>query len=165
VQYLHWKRLKIVSVVKSAIAIVSAGILAASAIPANAANAPKPKVGQCFNYTKSDLERDSPAKKAAVSCSKSHNVEVYRVASYTYKESPFSMSSSDLWSIANEACQPWRGNVAKTKFNYWFFFIPTRTQWAAGERWIRCDAAMANIDSKGKVKSYKKWKGKKLDIR
>ena len=167
----------IVSKFKSAIALVSAGFLVAAAIPANAASAPntasalntasapKPKVGQCFNYTKTDMGKASPAKKAAVKCSKTHNIEVYRVARYNYAESPHSISDSDLWSIANEACQPWRGNVAKTKFNYWFFFVPTAAQWKAGQRWIRCDAAIAVIGTDGKVKSFKTWKGKKLDVR
>ena len=155
---------------KSAVAIVSAGFLVAAAIPANAASAPntasapKPKVGQCFNYTKADIDKASPAKKAAVKCSKSHNIEVYRVARYTYSESPHAISESDLWSIANEACQPWRGNVAKTKFNYWLYFVPTPAQWKAGQRWIRCDAAIVVVDNAGKVKSFKKWKGKKLDV-
>lgn len=156
---------------KSAIALVSAGFLVATAIPAsaasapNTASAPKPKVGQCFNYTKADIGKASPAKKAAVKCSKTHNIEVYRVARYNYAQSPHSISDSDLWSIANEACQPWRGNVTKTKFNYWFYFVPTKAQWKAGQRWIRCDAAIAVIGSNGKVKSYKSWKGKKLDVR
>lgn len=155
----------IVAVFRRAGALILGGILALTAIPANAASAPKPKVGQCFKYTKSDMTKASPAKKSAVKCSKTHNIEVYRVATYTYSESPSSLSESDLWAIANEACQPWTGNVNKTKFNYWLYFVPTPSQWSAGQRWIRCDAAIVTIGNSGQVKSYKQWKGKKLDVR
>lgn len=156
------------SVQKSAISLLSACVLALTAIPASAVStvsAPKPVVGQCFNYTNSEIAMENVPKKAAVSCSSTHNIEVYRVAKYTYKSSPFTISESDLWSIANRACQPWKGNVSKTKFNYWAFYTPTKSQWTKGERWIRCDAAIVTSDSNGNVTSYTKWKGKKLDVK
>ncbi len=150
--------------VKSALAIVSAGVLIATAVPANAASAPKPKVGQCFNYTKADMDRVSPAKKASVKCTKTHNIEVYRVATFVYSGSPYTLSESDLYSIATEACQPWTGND-NTEFNYWLYFFPTKAQWKAGQRWIRCDAAIVTADSTNDLLTFTKWKTKKLDIR
>lgn len=152
------------SVQKSAIALLSFGVITLGATPANAVSAPSPKVGQCFNYTNSDISMMNVPKKAAVSCSSTHNVEVYRVAKYTSKKSPYDISESDLWSIGKKACQPWKGN-AETKFNYWAFYTPTKSQWAKGERWIRCDAAIVTTDSSGDITAYTKWKGKKIDVK
>ena len=103
-----------VSAIKRTMSLVFVATLligaAGVALPANAASAPKPKVGQCFNYTKADMDKVSPAKKASVKCTKTHNIEVYRVATFAYSGSPYTLSQSDLFSIATEACQPWTGN-------------------------------------------------------
>jgi hypothetical protein len=156
---------EIVLIQKSAIVLLSVGVMTLGATAVNAVSAPAPKVGQCFNYTNSEISMENVPKKAAVSCSLTHNIEVYRVAKYTYKKSPYDISESDLWSLANKACQPWKGNVAKTKFNYWAFYTPTKSQWAKGERWIRCDAAIVTTNSSGDITAYTKWKGKKLDVK
>ena len=132
-----------------------------SNIPNSMAQINKPKVGNCYNYSAADVSGDGSTK-GPVKCSSTHTAETYRVSTWPDEYRPFDLTLDEEWAIANEICQPWTGN--SRNFNYWAYYLPTKSQWAAGQRWLRCDA-MKTTGRKGSDHSYASWKGKRLDVR
>ena len=119
----------------------------------------KPLTGNCYNYSKADVAGDGSTK-GSVKCTATHTAETYRVGTWKEVKGPFELTTDETWAIANKLCQPWKGQ--SRYFNYWAYYLPTETQWGAGQRWIRCDAMIAADDN---ATSFKAWKGKRLDVK
>jgi len=124
------------------------------------ASVTNPKRGDCYLYTNADIDKIS-ATKATVPCSGTHNQETYRVARWNQSLNPFELSDAERGLIAVKLCQPFKGSTRF--FNYWNYYLPTEKQWAAGARWVRCDAAV--LVSEGPPSLWASWKGLRLDIR
>lgn len=125
----------------------------------NAATRPAPKVGNCYNLTKSNVAVDY-SDIAAINCLKTHSAETYRVVKL---KAPNLAVNFDL-SQAIKVCSPWKGN--SKFFNYWAWYIPNPAQQKAGQNWIRCDAMITSYyDEETGDYEVTSWKGKRLDIR
>lgn len=113
----------------------------------------KPSVASCYNLKWSDVKKLSSTKKP-VSCKKTHTAETYLVEKWTGRN-PHKLSDSQRWEIANEICNP--SVLYDTAFNYWAYYLPTKSDWKKGARWIRCDAMSATkYDAPMKFKKFSK---------
>ena len=139
--------------------VLLTGYLAIPISGASAANT-SVKVGNCYNYKWSDVSAPF-AVKGTVSCTSTHTAETYRVGTWPTDTAPDSMDGKASWSIANSICQPWIGT--SKSFNYWAWYSPNPDQWAAGDRWVRCDA-MKTTNSQSPY-TYATFKKKMLDIK
>ena len=119
-----------------------------------------PKVGNCYNFTWTDVEGDG-SNKGPVKCTSTHTAETYRVAKWDNGKGAFELTSQERWEVANRLCQPWKGN--SKYLNYWAWYIPTQSQWDAGQRWVRCDA-MITVSGTD-PREFISWKGKRLDVK
>ncbi|MFM9134344.1 MAG: septum formation family protein [bacterium] len=145
--------------------VLSAGLAVAAlatALAPAAARAeppPPPKYGDCFNYGARGLvEVSSPGPK--VPCSGLHSAEAFKIARWTATRSPFGMSDEERLVIAERKCAPGKDTAFGVKwFNYWAYFMPTREQWDAGQRWLRCDALHA--ESEDPIRLIR-WRGARL---
>jgi hypothetical protein len=77
-----------------------------SAPGANAAYTVLPKVGQCFQYTMAQVSAKY-ATKNPVSCSSTHNMETFKVATWPLRTNPVDMEDEDKLSIVSEYCDFW----------------------------------------------------------
>lgn len=128
-------------------------------LSAQAAVKPVPKVGSCYNLTKSDLDTDY-SDIAAVNCFKAHSSETYRVVKLPASIPVFNFDLAK----AEAVCTPWMGQ--SKFFNYWAWYIPNPEQQRAGQNWIRCDAMIVkNYDESTGDYTVTSWRGKRLDIR
>lgn len=126
---------------------------------AQAAVKPIPKVGSCYNLTKSNVNTDY-SDITAVNCLKKHSAETYRVVKLAADNPAINFDLAKAESV----CTPWRG---QSKFlNYWAWYIPNPEQQRAGQNWIRCDAMIVKDynESTGDY-TVTSWRGKRLDIR
>jgi hypothetical protein len=147
--------------VKKTTFVLIAVLISSPALVPIATAAPKaaPKVGNCYNLTKAQVDADY-SDINPVNCLKTHSAETYRVVN---------LKSNDLAAKydlkkAMSVCQPWKGN--SKFFNYWAWYIPNPEQQAAGQNWIRCDAMIdqvVNDDPSDITVTF--WKGKRLDVR
>ena len=107
-----------------------------------------PMAGQCWNVSRSAadvMSLDVPS----VDCADVHTLETFLVAEWKARN-PYQMTEDELWAAADDLCgyqradtylgvRPQHLPVPRTE---WYFFFPTQQQWAAGERWIRCDVGL-----------------------
>ena len=115
-----------------------------------------PEVGNCYKLSEEELDSLSPLTKP-VNCESSHNAETYKVEKWTESLSPWKMPTADVTASAEKVCMPW--NLPEdTTLNYWFYYLPSESDWDAGARWIRCDAALKITDDNGN-KSFGTWEG------
>jgi hypothetical protein len=137
---------------------------------ANAAYTVAPKVGQCFQYTKAQVSAKYPPKNP-VNCSSSHNMETYAVEIWPVGTNPVDMDRELVLDIVAELCNFWgtfpqAGNnrLRTSNFNYWAWYTPSRSAWAKGQRWLRCDAMIGKFSSAEEwpPATYLSWKGLKL---
>ena len=142
-----------------------------SAPGAHAAYTVLPKVGQCFQYTKAQVSA-AYAPKNPISCSSTHNMETFAVAKWPLNTNPADMEDEDKMSIVSEYCDFWGtfpnaefSRSSKTNFNYWAWYTPSRTAWAKGQRWIRCDAMIGVFKTADSwpPEAHISWKGVKLN--
>lgn len=129
--------------------------------PANAAYTVKPKVGQCFNYSPTDVSA-AYATKNPVNCSGTHTAETYLVAKWPLTKPPTELPDGDGLEIASSLCRAWgtSGILTNSYFNYWAWYTPDPKAWARGERWLRCDAMHVLNETEPYV--YASWKGQKF---
>ena len=71
---------------------------------ANAAAKPAPKVGNCYNLNKSQVDSDY-SDIPPLNCLKAHTAETYRVV----KLKPTDLASNYDLAKATTVCQPWKG--------------------------------------------------------
>jgi hypothetical protein len=126
---------------------------------AQAAVKPIPKVGSCYNLTKSNVDTDY-SDIPAINCLKNHSSETYRVVKLAADNPAVNFDLAKAQSV----CTPWKG--ASKFLNYWAWYIPNPEQQRAGQNWIRCDAMIVK-DYNESTGDYTliSWRGKRLDIR
>lgn len=130
------------------------------------ANADSPRVGSCYLHTNADVSANF-AKKAAIPCSQTHNVEVYFVGKWPSDTPPWKMTESSKLDLAASVCNSKNaiGRLNQAYFNYWAWFPPNKKEWRDGERWLRCDGmykASASDPKDSSTYVYGTWKGRRL---
>jgi hypothetical protein len=130
------------------------------------ANADTPTVGSCYLHTKAEVSAKF-AKKTAIPCSQTHNVEVYFVGKWPSDTPPWKMTESSKLDLAASVCNSKNaiGRLNPAYFNYWAWFPPNKKEWRAGERWLRCDGmyvASASNPQDSSTYVYGSWKGRRL---
>ena len=155
-------------------AIFSATVFSGSLVTSPAANADytvPPKIGQCFQYTVAQVAA-SYAPKNPISCSSTHNMETFAVATWPLGSNPADMTYEDKIDIVIEYCDFWGdfpnakfSRSSKTNFNYWAWYTPSPSAWAKGQRWLRCDAMIGKFKTAKSWPPYAhiSWKGSKLN--
>ena len=141
--------------------VITASVIAMSFMTppsANAAYTVKPKVGQCFMYSASDVSAPY-ARKNPVKCSATHTAETYLVTKWPLSTKPELMDDEEALNLADSLCRAWgtEGLIDNGFFTFWAWYTPDPAAWAKGERWLRCDAMVRTSSNK-----YKSWKGLKL---
>ena len=131
----------------ASVLLAAAGVLLAGLVaPAPAAAAPQ--VGACYDYRAAVLDEVStPA--PAVDCSQPHTAETYYVGRVADSFGPPSEASLARILSAGRPCTVTAMNgylgvpdrVLPSRFRTVVLF-PTDEQWAAGERWVRCDVVL-----------------------
>lgn len=129
--------------------------------PAQAAYTVKPKVGQCFQYSKADVSAPY-AQKNPISCAKSHNAETYIVSKWPLSTPPEELPEGQGLEVASSLCMAWgpKGVLQDSYFNFWAWYTPDPSGWAKGERWLRCDAMKRS--NQEEPFEYISWKGLKF---
>lgn len=122
--------------------------LSLAGLTAPAASAAEPAVGQCYSYKKSTLD-DVSSTAAPVACTTKHTAETYYVR--TLPESfgnPAKASAAQRLSAAEPctvaAMNAYLGSPDRklpSRFQTAVLF-PTKAEWEAGERWMRCDVVL-----------------------
>ncbi len=117
-----------------------------------------PQVGECWNASDANAAAWVNWKGSkAVNCSSSHVL-------YTYEVGKISGITAKSWASPTDPDQPTDAIQAASekacklskllpnlKWNQLvvqgFFFIPSESQWAAGQRWVRCDVGLTRFDT------------------
>lgn len=114
------------------------------ATPAAAA----PSIGECYNYPIAVRDAVSSGV-AGVACTDPHTAETYWTGSLKPSFGPPSKATPGARLAAATACDTKALNTYlampdRTLPSRWLSFalFPTDAQWAAGERWVRCDAVL-----------------------
>ena len=138
---------------------------------ASAAYTVLPKVGQCFQYTKAQVSA-AYATKNPISCSSRHNMETFAVITWPLNTNPADMDKKDASDLAFELCDFFgtfpnaeNSRFSTTSFNYWAWYTPSRSAWAKGQRWLRCDAMIGKFTSADQwpPATHVSWRGLKLN--
>ncbi len=119
-----------------------------------------PKVGDCYSIPQNEINTPS-GKSLLVNCSKSHNAETYRVGKWRGSANPSTLSEIDRRVVVETICLT--NFTPNELLNAWSYKIPNSSQWRSGQRFVRCDAMFAVIESETVI--YKSWKGKKLNTK
>ena len=130
----------------AALAATSALLAAGLVLPAPASAAPA--VGSCFDYPFSTLGKASSAA-PAIGCEFPHTAETWFVGTVPDSFGPPSKASQADRLLAARPCTTKAMNAAlgmptrvlPSRYRTVVLF-PTDAQWNAGERWVRCDAAL-----------------------
>ena len=120
-----------------------------------------PKVGECWNATNSEADNWSDWQgQPSTPCSKSHTLYTYSigtisgVSANTWAKSASSdQTSTAVAARADDACSTatllpklgWTQQLVQG-----FFFLPSKAQWKAGARWIRCDVGVLAFGTPGR---------------
>jgi hypothetical protein len=125
------------------------GFPAAKVTPA----ASKPATGQCWNATTTQASDWADwGGTSAVACTSSHTLYTYEVGEISGETSSTWATSGDgtqlspeVQTKADDACSistllphlKWNQQLIEQ-----YFFVPTETEWKAGQRWVRCDVGV-----------------------
>jgi hypothetical protein len=144
---------------KKLVAIFALLIFTCAVSPASAVTLQfSPKIGACYLFTEKELNGLSPITNP-VSCSKPHNAETFWIAKWTKKATPYSYTEDALRDNAEKACVVNWEYPEDSDLNYWGYFLPNKTQWKKGARWIRCDA-MSQLSEDGAFEDrFATWSG------
>lgn len=147
------------------IAVFALAITVSCPQASNAALFVAPKYGQCFMHTRADVSASSP-KKNPISCSRIHNSETFFVGTWPSDTPPWSMSDKNALNLAVGVCMSDNAlEYLTSHFNWWAWFTPSKSSWAQGARWIRCDGmSVSNIATAKRTADYKfrSWSGARL---
>jgi hypothetical protein len=151
---------RLVAAVGAILVGIPALVGAASAGPAAASSAravpPAPKVGDCWHYDnfgEAFNGASSPAKR--VPCSGPHNAVTTAVATIPSSVKHPSWDPEKAAAAAHLACDS-RGFTGQSALGLpatrplrveGYSFVPSDAQWAAGQRWTRCDTVIPNGSS------------------
>jgi transposase len=64
-----------------------------------------------------------------------------------------------IHSAAEKTCLAQWGFPDEADLNYWAYFFPSKSQWAKGARWLRCDAMVQVAETGTFTQKYLQWKG------
>ena len=117
-------------------------------------------------HTNGDVSADSPLKNP-ISCSQKHTAEIYYVGKWPLATQASQMVFSDALKIAASICGTpvMNRKFQSAKINYWAWFTPSESAWAAGQRWIRCDGmVIATGGGTNDLAQYvfASWSGKRI---
>lgn len=140
--------------------VMTAGLLSAAlttqvAEASQRSSGGQPSVGQCRRLTTSEIEGHQSNTTAPISCKRAHNSRVIAVRqlpkSVTWRELS---TDTKLYAMAVSLCYPafqsalGQTNAVRDRTAYtWFYFIPTKAQRAAHQRWFRCDLGLRHATS------------------
>jgi hypothetical protein len=123
-------------------ALIGAGIIAPTAASAD------PLVGACYDYPASTLHKVSSAA-PTIGCDALHTAETYYVRPLPDSFGPPSQASLGAKISAGRPCtvatmNAYLGFPNRELPSRWLIvpLFPTDEQWAAGERWMRCDIVL-----------------------
>jgi hypothetical protein len=117
----------------------------------------KPKIGGCYLFSSKEFDAPSPLTNP-IPCSKSHNAETFWVAKWPLKLPPSRYTDDLIHGAAEKACLTQWEFPEEADLNYWAYFFPSKSQWAKGARWLRCDAMMQVADTGTFNQKYTQWK-------
>lgn len=136
--------------------------------PAEAAVAPKPKVGTCYNYGWKAYQAMSQTGKK-VSCGKAHTaktIAVGKLLSGTTRTQASILRPASAAHISKTCIRALKNKLGSTysKRNqsayFTAFFVPNAEQFKAGQRWFRCDVV---LPGKGTLKNLPTNRSKFLE--
>jgi hypothetical protein len=127
-----------------------------------------PKVGDCWDYSKSEIKEISN-NRSSVPCSQLHTMVTYNVAFWpkTYQDPYVLESKGDANSVASlasvfcDSAKRYEENLKSgTRLTTGAFFIPNKVQWTSGARWINClEARLAYSGSSSSDWEFVPWAG------
>lgn len=134
--------------------VMTAGLLG-GAFTAQAAGASEqraggqPSVGQCRKLTTSQIGSQSNTT-SPISCGRDHNSRVIAVPTLPKGVGWHELAKGNrMYAQAVSLCYPafrsalGQTNAVRDRTAYtWFYFIPTKSQRANGQRWVRCDVGI-----------------------
>jgi hypothetical protein len=145
-------------VVISSLVFVLAGVSPVSAITPASKLEMNPKIGGCYLFSSKEFEAPSPLTNP-IPCSKTHNAETFWVAKWPLKLAPSRYTDDLIHSAAEKTCLAQWGFPEEADLNYWAYFYPSKSQWAKGARWLRCDAMVQVTETGTFTQKYLQWKG------
>ena len=145
-------------VIVSSLALVVVGASPISAITASSKLELNPKIGGCYLYSSKEFEAPSPLTNP-IPCSRTHNAETFWVAKWPLKSAPSRYTDDLIHSAAEKTCLAQWGFPEEADLNYWAYFFPSKSQWAKGARWLRCDAMVQVAETGTFSQKYLQWKG------
>ena len=145
-------------VVLSSLVFVMAGLSPVNAVTPASKLELNPKIGGCYLFSSKEFEAPSPLTNP-IPCSKAHNAETFWVAKWPMKLAPTRYTDDMIHSAAEKVCLAEWDFPEEADLNYWAFFYPSKTQWAKGARWLRCDAMVLKAETGTFSQKYLQWKG------
>ena len=145
-------------VVLSSLVFVVAGVSPVNAVTPASKLELNPKIGGCYLFTYKEFDAPSPLTNP-IPCSKAHNAETFWVAKWPMKLAPTRYTDDMIHSAAEKTCLAEWDFPEEADLNYWAFFYPSKTQWAKGARWLRCDAMVLKAETGTFSQKYLQWKG------
>ena len=145
-------------VVLSSLVFVMAGLSPVNAVTPASKLELNPKIGGCYLFSSKEFEAPSPLTNP-IPCSKAHNAETFWVAKWPMKLAPTRYTDDMIHSAAEKTCLAEWDFPEEADLNYWAFFYPSKTQWAKGARWLRCDAMVLKAETGTFSQKYLQWKG------
>ena len=145
-------------VVISSLVLVVAGVSPVSASTPTSKLELNPKIGGCYLYSSKEFEAPSPLTNP-IPCSRTHNAETFWVAKWPLKLAPSRYTDDLIHSAAEKTCLAQWGFPEEADLNYWAYFFPSKSQWAKGARWLRCDAMVQVAETGTFTQKYLQWKG------
>jgi hypothetical protein len=145
-------------VVISSLVFVLAGVSPVSAVTPASKLEMNPKIGGCYLFSSKEFEAPSPLTNP-IPCSRTHNSETFWVAKWPLKLAPSRYTDDLIHSAAEKTCLAQWGFPEEADLNYWAYFFPSKSQWAKGARWLRCDAMVQVAETGTFSQKYLQWKG------
>ena len=145
-------------VIMSSFVFVMAGFTPVNAVTPASKLELNPKIGGCYLFSSKEFEAPSPLTNP-IPCSKAHNAETFWVAKWPMKLAPTRYTDDMIHSAAEKVCLAEWDFPEEADLNYWAFFYPSKTQWAKGARWLRCDAMVLKAETGTFSQKYLQWKG------
>ena len=116
-----------------------------------------PKIGGCYLFSSKEFEAPSPLTNP-IPCAKAHNAETFWVAKWPLKLAPSRYTDDLIHAAAEKTCLAQWDFPEEADLNYWAYFFPSKSQWAKGARWLRCDAMVLIAETGSFNQKYLQWK-------
>jgi hypothetical protein len=143
----------VVAVVAVVFALAGCSLIPLGGALGSLVGAAAPKVGQCWQTSNANaVDWVDWQGSAARKCSGAHDLYTYEVgkisgvtaSSWSTSANPL-QPTADVQNKAEQACNL-KVLIPQLKWNeelvQGYFFIPSKSQWASGARWVRCDVGV-----------------------